>query len=239
MGRATGGTVNDVILASVAGALRRYMQGRGQSVDGIDVRAMVPVDIRSAEEALEKLGNHFGLVVLALPVGLTDPLGRLHELKRRMDQLKHTPEAYALYGIVSTIGMTPIQIERLVVKFFTSKTSAVMTNVVGPRHRLYLAGNPIRQVNFWVPQTAGIGLGISIFSYVGEVVVGVMTNAKLVPDPESIVDAFHAEFAALQAFTAHPADGQELGPDSASHDGHTQAGAPDGHRQALTHAYDG
>lgn len=236
VGRATGATVNDVILASVAGALRRYMQGRGQSVDGIDVRAMVPVDIRSAEEALEKLGNHFGLVVLALPVGVADPLGRLHELKRRMDQLKHTPEAHALYGIVSTIGMTPIQIERLVVRFFTSKTSAVMTNVVGPRHRLYLAGNPIRQVNFWVPQTSGIGLGISIFSYVGEVVVGVMTNAKLVPDPESIVDAFQAEFAALQALITHPADVSKFRPEAAGHNGHGQTGAPDGHCQALTKA---
>ena len=69
VGRATGATVNDVIVASVAGALRSYMQGRGQAVDGIDVRAMVPVDIRLASEALEKLGNHFGLAVLSLPRG--------------------------------------------------------------------------------------------------------------------------------------------------------------------------
>ena len=222
VGRATGATVNDVVVASVAGALRSYMQGRGQAVEGIDVRAMVPVDIRSAAEALEKLGNHFGLVVLSLPVGLAEPLGRLHELKRRMDQLKHTPEAIVTYGIVQTMGMTPIWIERLVLRFFTSKTSVVMTNVIGPRHKLYLAGNPIRQVNFWVPQTAGIGLGISIFSYAGEVVVGVMANAKLVPDPETIVDAFEAEFAALQALIAHPADGQDLGPNAVSDDGHGQ-----------------
>ena len=222
VGRATGATVNDVVVASVAGALRSYMQGRGQAVEGIDVRAMVPVDIRSAAEALEKLGNHFGLVVLSLPVGLAEPLGRLHELKRRMDQLKHTPEAIVTYGIVQAMGMTPIRIERLVLRFFTSKTSVVMTNVIGPRHKLYLAGNPIRQVNFWVPQTAGIGLGISIFSYAGEVVVGIMANAKLVPDPETIVDAFEAEFAALQALIAHPADGQDLGPSAVSDDGHGQ-----------------
>ncbi len=111
-----------------------------------------------------------------------------------------------------------------------------MTNVVGPRHRLYLADNPIRQMNFWVPQTAGIGLGISIFSYVGEVVVGVMTNAKLVPDPESIVDAFQAEFAALQAFVIHPADASELRPEAVSHNGHGQAGTPGGHCQAVTKA---
>ena len=236
VGRATGATVNDVIVASVAGALRRYMQGRGQAVEGVDVRAMIPVNIRTAEEALEKLGNHFGLVVLSLPVGSAEPLDRLYELKRRMDHLKNTPEAYTTYGIVSTIGMTPIQIERLVVRFFASKTSAVMTNVAGPRHKLYLAGNPIYQMNFWVPQSAGIGLGISIFSYAGDVVVGVMANAKLVPDPETIVDAFQAEFAALQALIAHPADGQELRPNAVSDDGHGQHGASDAHCQALTKA---
>jgi WS/DGAT/MGAT family acyltransferase len=201
VGRATGATVNDVVVACVSGALRRYMQGRGQAVDRIGVRAMVPVNIRTAEEALEKLGNHFGLVALDLPVSVGDPLDRLREIKRHMDALKHTPEATTTYSIVQVAGMTPVGIERLVIRFFTSKTSVVMTNVAGPRHKLYLAGNPIRQVNFWVPQTAGIGLGISIFSYAGEVVVGVMANAKLVPDPETIVEAFHAEFTALQALT--------------------------------------
>jgi WS/DGAT/MGAT family acyltransferase len=204
VGRATGTTINDVVVASVTGALRTYMQNRSQAAEGIDVRAMVPVNIRPAEEAVEKLGNHFGLVVLSLPVGLADPLERLHELKRRMDYLKHTPEAYVTYSITQTMGMTPTEVERLILRFFASKTSAVMTNVVGPRHKLYLAGTPIRQVIFWVPQAAGIGLGISIFSYAGEVVVGVLTNAKLIPDPEAVVEAFHAEFAALQALTLPP-----------------------------------
>jgi len=234
VGRAMGATVNDVILASVAGALRRYLESRGQAVDGVDVRAMVPVNIRPAEEALERLGNHFGLVVLALPVGVAEPQDRLHELKRRMDALKRTPEAYVSYGIVQTIGMTPVEIERLVVKFYTSKTSAVMTNVAGPRHKLYLAGSPIKQVNFWVPQAAGIGLGISIFSYAGDVVLGVLANARLVPDPETIIDAFQAEFTALQALTVPQARAPDRGPGDVSHNGHDQASAPAGHCQALT-----
>jgi WS/DGAT/MGAT family acyltransferase len=223
VGRAAGATINDVILASVAGALRHYMLSRGQSVENLDVRAMVPVNIRSDEETLEQLGNQFGLVVLALPVSLAEPLDRLHDLKRSMDQLKSSPEAYATYGIISTIGMTPIEIERLVIRFFASKTSAVMTNVIGPRHRLYLAGNAIRQVNFWVPQAAGIGLGISIFSYAGKVVLGVMSNAKLVPDPETIVDAFEAEFAALQGLVMDQSPAVDQRPAVVSHNGHGQA----------------
>ena len=204
VGRATGTTVNDVIVAAVTGALRRYLQEKDQRVDGLVIRAMVPVNIRSMEEALEKLGNHFGLFALDLPVSAAEPVERLQALKRNMDALKHTPEALVTYSIVQTMGMTPVEVERLILRFFTSKTSVVLTNVAGPRHRLYLAGNPIRQVNFWVPQTAGIGLGISIFSYAGSVVVAVMTNARVVPDPETLVEAFHAEFDALYALTARP-----------------------------------
>ena len=230
IGRATGATVNDVVVATVTGALRRYMQDKDESVNHINVRAMVPVNIRTVEEALEKLGNHFGLVLLGLPVNIAEPINRLRTVKRNMDQLKHTPEAYATYGIVQTIGMTPIEIERLVTRFFTSKSSVVMTNVVGPRHKLYLANNPIGQVNFWVPQTAGIGLGISIFSYAGAVVVGVMANSRLVPDPEALIAAFHAEFAALQALTAPPAPA--LAPAAVSPNGHEPA--PSARCQART-----
>jgi WS/DGAT/MGAT family acyltransferase len=204
VGRATGTTVNDVIVAAVAGALRRYLQAKGQRVDGLVMRAMVPVNIRTTEEALEKLGNHFGLFALDLPVSLAEPVERLRALKRNMDALKQSPEALVTYSIVQTMGMTPVDVERLILRFFTSKTSIVLTNVAGPRHKLYLAANPIRQVNFWVPQTAGIGLGISIFSYAGEVVVAVMTNARVVPDPETLVEAIHAEFDALCALTARP-----------------------------------
>jgi WS/DGAT/MGAT family acyltransferase len=203
VGRATGATVNDVLMASVAGALRRYLRGRGQAMEGIDVRALVPVNIRTAEEAPEKLGNHFGAVVLPLPVSLAEPVDRLYELKRRMDHLKRTREAQISSSILQTMGSTPVEIERLGVRFYTSKSSLLMTNVAGPRHRLYLAGQAIRQIIFWVPQLGSIALGISIFSYAGEVVVAVMSSAKIVPDPEAIVDAVEAEFATLQALRCY------------------------------------
>jgi hypothetical protein len=183
------------------------------------------------------LGNRFGLFAPDLPINVADPLERLAAFKQHIDHLKHTPEAYVTRAIVETCGMTPVEVERLVIRFFTSKTSVVITNVAGPRQRQYLAGNPIRQFNFWVPQTAGIGLGVSIFSYAGEIVVGVMANAKLVPDPEAIVAAFEAEFAALQARVAAspPATAAELQP-TISHNGHGPAAAAAGRCQALTKA---
>jgi len=233
--RATGATVNDVIVSSLAGALQRYMQSKGQNAAKVRMRAMMPVNLRPANESPEALGNRFGLFAPDLPMHVADPLERLAAFKQHIDHLKHTPEGYVTRAIVEISGMTPVEVERLVIKFFTSKTSVVITNVAGPRQRLYLAGNPIRQVNFWVPQTAGIGLGVSIFSYAGEIVVGVMANAKLVPDPEAIVAAFEAEFAALQARVAQTAPTVELQP-VISHNGHGLAAAATGHCQALTKA---
>lgn len=207
VGRAAGATVNDVIVSSLAGALQRYMTDKGQDVAKIRMRAMMPVNLRPADESPETLGNRFGLYAPDLPMAVTDPRARLAAFKQHIDHLKHTPEGFVTRAIVEVCGMSPVEVERLVIRFFTSKTSVVITNVAGPRQRLYLADAPIRQINFWVPQTAGLGLGVSIFSYMGQIVVGVMANAKLVPDPEAIVAAFEAEFSALQAaVTKRPLD---------------------------------
>jgi WS/DGAT/MGAT family acyltransferase len=236
VGRATGATVNDVIVSTLAGALQRYMQGKGPDGAKVRMRAMMPVNLRPAGESPETLGNRFGLFAPDLPMHVVDPLERLAAFKQHISHLKHTPEGYVTRAIVEISGMTPVEVERLVIRFFTSKTSMVITNVAGPRQRLYLAGNPIRRFNFWVPQTAGLGLGVSIFSYAGEVVVGVMANARLVPDPEAIVEAFEAEFAALQARVAQPGPTAELQP-LISHNGHGQlATAATGRCQAVTKA---
>ena len=77
---------------------------------------------------------------------------------------------------------------------FGTKATAVMTNVPGPRDVRYFAGKPIRGVMFWVPQSGRLGLGVSIISYAGEVLVGIATDAGLTPDPEAIVQAMHDEF---------------------------------------------
>ncbi len=89
--------------------------------------------------------------------------------------------------------MLPEVVHRLVVSIFQAKATAVFTNVPGPRQTLWLAGCPIRDIFFWVPQAGRLGLGVSIFSYDGNVGMGVATDAGLVPDPERIVDGFHAE----------------------------------------------
>jgi diacylglycerol O-acyltransferase / wax synthase len=196
IGKAFGATVNDVLIATASGALRRYLEKRGEPTSGLTIRASVPVNLRPLDEA-HKLGNAFGLVFLGLPIGVTDPLRRLRVIKKEMDELKRSPEALVAYGVLGVLGVTPVEVERVGLRFFGSKATTVLTNVPGPREPLYLAGRKLERVMFWVPQSGRLGLGISILSYAGGVMLGVATDEGLVPDPERIIDAFDTEFRAL------------------------------------------
>lgn len=197
VGKALDATINDVLLATMAGSLRRYLASRGEVSARLSFRAAMPVNLRPLAEMAD-LGNRFGLVFLSLPVGIADPVGRLAELRRRALALKRSAEPVVVHAILKLLGIVPLALQRFVVKLFAAKTTAVMTNVPGPRQTLYLAGKPIRDIFFWVPQSGRVGLGISIFSYAGRVRLGVGADAGLVPDPETIVAGFHDEFEELK-----------------------------------------
>ncbi len=192
----TGTTVNDVLIAAMVGGLRRYMLARNQTVDGLNFRAAVPVNLRKQEE-MGTLGNKFGIVYLSLPVGIADPFDRLQVIHKRMDELKNTPEAAVAIGILNAIGMSPPEVQAQSVSMFASKATAVMTNVPGPPIPLYLAGKKIENLMFWVPQAGRVALGISILSYAGKVYLGVNTDTGLVPNPDEIINYFYEEFEAL------------------------------------------
>lgn len=197
IGRAVGGTVNDVLMSAAAGAMGRYLASRGKPVDELNVRALIPVNLRPPGARLT-MGNKFGLVFLSLPLGIEDPVERLRELKRRMDELKNTSEPIVAFGILGLIGMMPDRLEDMVVDIFGAKGTVVMTNVPGPSKQLYFAGAGIDNMMFWVPQSGRLGIGISILSYNGKVMIGVATDSGLIPDPQTVVASFHAELAALR-----------------------------------------
>ncbi len=211
LGKTFGGTINDVLVTIVTGGLRRYLLSRGEQLDGLDIRAMMPVNLRSPEKAIT-LGNHFGLVVPALPVGISEPLERFLTVKQRMDDLKNSPEAVVTFAILQAMGLAPTGVEDVGVWFFAAKTSLVLTNVPGPRQKVYFAGKRIENLMFWVPQSGRMGLGVSILSYGGEVVIGVITDAGLVPDPENIVAGIGEEFAALKQQVGQVAASAYKGP---------------------------
>jgi WS/DGAT/MGAT family acyltransferase len=195
-GAREGATVNDVLVSATAGALRRYLRGRGDAVSGLEIRAAVPVNLRPLDQA-HKLGNQFGLVLAPLAVGVADPRRRLRETKRRMDEVKSSMQPMVTFGLLNVLGMAPSRLQSVALDFFGAKSSLVLTNVPGPRQRLYLAGRRLEEVMFWVPPSGRLGLGVSILSYAGEVMVGVVSDAGLVPDPQRIVAGFEAELALL------------------------------------------
>jgi diacylglycerol O-acyltransferase len=199
IGKTLDATVNDVLLAAVAGALGSYLRARGESTDELEIRVYVPVNMRKPGDEI-LLGNRIGAVFLPLPLGIEDPYKRVVELKRRMDAIKASPEAVVLGGVLIGVGLTPIQVKRVLGNLIAAKASAVMTNVIGPREALYLAGAPIRDLMFWVPVPAGLGLGISVLSYAGKVTLGVTTDAGLVPDPEAILAAFQADLEEMKGW---------------------------------------
>lgn len=197
IGRPLGATVNDVMLTAMSGALRDHLLDRGERLQR-DLRAMVPFNLRPPEVG-RPLGNRFGLVLPALPVGLDDPIARLRRVQQRMAQIKDTPEASAAFSILTVMGLSGWAVESLLVKFFGTKSSAVMTNVPGPAERLRFAGRRVDRIMFWVPQAGGIGLGVSLLSYAGSVTVGILGDTALLEDPGEMVARFHDELDVLAA----------------------------------------
>lgn len=196
IGRARGATVNDVLLGAMTGALRRFLAEGGEAVDEFMIRAMIPVNLRPIhwiEEMDDSMGNRFGLVFLDLPINEKTAEGRFRGLKERMDALKGTPEAFVAFGILNALGHTTASIEHIINDVFGRKASLVVTNVPGPREPLYIDGKRLRDVMFWVPHPARLGLGLSILSYAGKVIIGVRVDEAVSKDPGRLVELFEEE----------------------------------------------
>lgn len=201
IGHAMDGTINDVLLAALTGALRRYLEERGGPAE--DLHAFIPVNLRPLDAPIPReLGNRFGLVFLDLPIEEADPRQRLRLLKQRMDALKRSPEAVLTFVTLRVMGLAPGAVERAAVNALAAKGTLIMSNVPGPRQPLYLAGTKLAGLMFWAPQTGKVGLSVSIFSYAGKVTVGVSADAGLVPDPHRLLIAFQDELDALASAAA-------------------------------------
>jgi WS/DGAT/MGAT family acyltransferase len=205
LAHALGATVNDVLCAAVTGALRAYLQRYQPVKPSLSLRAVVPVNVRPPHEP-PSLGNKFGLVFLPLPVGAQRAVDRLRRLKRRMDGIKRSGEAAVVYGLLRVLGGTAAAVEMSVVNLLGRNSTAVMTNVPGPREPLALCGRRIEDLIFWVPRSGRLALGVSMLSYAGAVRLGVATDRQVIADPEVIVEGFHM---ALEELTA---EARRLGP---------------------------
>ena len=191
VGKGLGCSVNDVLLSCVAGAIGRWLREQGDdAVDGKEIRAMVPVNLRPLDKAWQ-LGNRFGLAPLVLPVGIANPIERV-------------------FAVLALSGLFVKPVQDLVLGLFAKKATAVMTNVPGPAQPLKFCGSTLKQSMFWVPASGDIGVGVSVLSYGGGVQFGLITDEKLCRQPQAIIDRFEPEFEKLLLLTLMlPWTGQE------------------------------
>jgi diacylglycerol O-acyltransferase / wax synthase len=194
--KAYGVSINDVLLAAVAGAIGSYLQSKGDDTAGQEIRAMVPVNLRPPADA-HQLGNRFGLVPVLLPIGMAHPGERLVAVHARMNALKGSTQPLLAFALLALSGLMVKPMQDLITGVFAKKATAVMTNVPGPREPIHFCRRTVKQVMFWVPQSGDIGMGVSILSYAGGVQFGLITDARMCPDPQAIVERFAPEFEKL------------------------------------------
>jgi WS/DGAT/MGAT family acyltransferase len=212
IGKGLNCSVNDVLLACVAGAVGEYLRAGGDDPAGQEIRAMVPVNLRPLEEAHE-LGNRFGLAPLVLPVGIVNPIERVYEVRRRMSALKGSYQPLLAFGVLALAGVLVKGAQDALLETFSRKATAVMTNVPGPSAPLRFCGSTLRQTMFWVPASGNIGLGVSILSYAGGVQFGIVADTARCPDPQALIAQFEPQFEALLLATMMlPWVGQDDGP---------------------------
>ncbi|HNF05512.1 MAG TPA: WS/DGAT domain-containing protein, partial [Mycobacterium sp.] len=194
--KANGCTVNDVLVASVAGALHDYLTAHEARC--ASVTFMVPVNLKPLDLTLpETLGNEFALVQLELPTDEPDARRVLAAAKRRMNRIKQGHEAAVAFTLQGAIAGLSRGLYEASVDLFTNRTLGTLTNVPGPPIPVYLAGSRVEGIVGWAPVSGDQPMSFTISSYNGTVIVGIACDTTLVPDHESIVDGFAGAFERL------------------------------------------
>jgi WS/DGAT/MGAT family acyltransferase len=182
-----GGTVNDVVLAVVAGALGSFMRLHGHDTEGVELRAMVPVSVRADIER-GALGNRVAAMWAPLPVGLTDPVERLVTVSHAMEGIKDSGQAVGAQVLTRLSGFAPPTIMAQAARLQARQRlfNVVVTNVPGPQHPLYMLGREVEMVLPMVPLAENTALGIAILSYNGQLNFGLVADFAALPDVERL-----------------------------------------------------
>jgi diacylglycerol O-acyltransferase len=202
---ALGGTVNDIVLSVVAGALRSHMQANGHEVDGIELKAMVPMSVR-AEAQRGALGNHVTAMYAPLPVHAADPLERFKLVHEAMKGLKESGQAVGAELLTQLAGFAPPTVLSQASRLQSSQRlfNLVVTNVPGPQFPLYMLGQRLLRIYPQVPLTTNTALGIAIMSYDGTINFGLLGDYDALPDLDDLAAALHDAIAELAAAAGVP-----------------------------------
>jgi WS/DGAT/MGAT family acyltransferase len=207
---AFGGTVNDVVLATVAGALRRWLQSRGVRTDGLELRALVPVSIRAADEH-GAAGNRLAVMRGPLPVYIEDPIARLEAVRKAMDGLKESKQAVGAEVLTSVQNLAPptILAQASRMNFSTRLFNLLVTNVPGPQFPLYALGRELQELFPVAFLPDNHALAVAIISYNGGIDFGLLGDYDAMPDLDrfaTYLDEARREL--VDAATATASNGQ-------------------------------
>ena len=198
--RATGATVNDVVLATAAGAFARFLSfDRGLALDDLHFRVMAPVSVRSDDER-GALGNRVSAWIVELPLAEPDPLARLEAIRRQTQHLKRSKSALGAAMLTQVTEWTGSALLSLGARLMTYGTpfNTVITNVPGPRGPLYLLGSRLLEIDPHVPIMGTLGIGVALFSYDDTLAWGFTGDWDLVPDLHALVEATETSFEELR-----------------------------------------
>jgi diacylglycerol O-acyltransferase / wax synthase len=205
-----GGTFNDVVLTAITSGFRDLLLSRGESVDRV-VRTLVPVSVRPRDASGRAIGdgtfeNKVSAMFAELPVGLADPVERLHAVRAQMAGLKESKQALAGEALTSLTGFAPPMLlalgTRLASRAGQRNINTVTTNVPGPQTPLYVVGRRMIKAYPYVPLAGQIRIGVAIFSYDGQVTFGVTGDYDSAPDLDVLVDGIEEGMAELVKLSA-------------------------------------
>ncbi len=184
--------MNDVLVALVAGAIRAHLRLHRQKL-GKGMKVVVPINIRKKDD-LSDVDNEFSWISLDLPVHIKDFEKRLKFIRKKTAVLKPSAETLFLHEMLHIVAdYIPQPVKQMFLEFMGNHIAGVITNMPGPEHPIYFAGEKVEDLTFWVPHTVPLGIGISLMSYDGKVYMGIVTDEGLVNDPDTIVNAFADE----------------------------------------------
>jgi WS/DGAT/MGAT family acyltransferase len=193
-----GGTVNDVVLAAVTGALRRYLRARGHPTDELEIRAMVPVSVRTADQE-GALGNQVSAMMAPLPVWCADPVKRLRLVSETMGDLKSSKQAMGATVLTQLADFAPPTVAGQAARLQSRQRffNLVVTNIPGPQIPLYLLGRRMERVFPMVPLAKNQGVCVGIMSYDGQINFGLIGDYDAMPDLDDLADDLDASLEEL------------------------------------------
>ena len=202
---ALGGTVNDVVLTVVAGALGHYMRLHGHRTDRLELKALVPVSVRADIER-GALGNRVAAMWAPLPVGVTDPIERLAEVRRAMQGVKESGQAVGAQVLTQLSGFAPPTVMAQAARLQARQRlfNLVVTNVPGPQLQLYMLGRELERIIPMVPLAENTALGIAIMSYNGQLTFGLIADYDALAELEALADELEAAIEELVEAAAPP-----------------------------------